>query len=155
MRTRLILAASIKSCSEPRRGATSRGCAATLKCEAPGVPTSLYSSPCRHKLDAPANLTAGRARAAARRAGKPSPDERPENDREDDREERVTDAHVGRRRAAQICGQQDRAEEGGAGNHVEDDAAREDDPEAGEDALGIPEPNCRLHDRAGFTNFPT
>jgi hypothetical protein len=57
----------------------------------------------------------------------PSPDQHAENDGD---EERLTDAHVGGDRAAEIACQQDRAENGGARDHIDDGTSDLEDPEA-------------------------
>lgn len=68
----------------------------------------------------------------------PSPEQRAQDDRKQDRKRATLDAHVGGDGTAQITGQQDRAEHGGARYCVEDCAAEQDDPQPTRTLSGYP-----------------
>jgi hypothetical protein len=84
-----------------------------------------------------------------------APNQHGEIDREQNvAEERTSHAHMRGDSAAKIAGQQNRAENGRARNHIEDGAREKDDAKAEKDAFGISELNCSLDDRRGFHQFP-
>ena len=85
---------------------------------------------------------------------KPAPKQHREIDRKQDvAEERTSHAHMRGNGAAEIAGQQNRAENGRARNHVENGAGEKDDAKTDKDAFGIAELNGALNDRRGFHQF--
>src|SRR3954452_20354177 len=76
-----------------------------------------------------------------------APDQHAEEDREEDREPALLGAHVGRDRAAEIAGQQDRSQDGGARDDVEERRDEQDDSQAEDHARRIPELDHGLHHR--------
>src|SRR5262245_9531993 len=53
----------------------------------------------------------------------------------------------------EIAGQQDRTENGGLRNQIENRAGEKNDAKPEKHAFGISELNCSLHDRRGFHQF--
>jgi len=94
------------------------------------------------------------ARSRASRRKSLPPNQRGDIDREERvGEERMTDPHVGGDGAAEIACQHDRSENRGARNHIENDADKQDDPEAENNALRISKLNGCLHDWCRLNQF--